>query len=152
MFVACKGGSLLWRQLAICPRLCHQCEHLALVQAQVGFGCACRSWEVCPGPVLLCLRPLTTCFAGTGSQASEDVVPRRLESQKEAKGGTPYSHTVLPLLSICRSNTNACNISSCCMRLGCSHQMSDTGEGAFCSPRTDGYMGMSLTSFTIQSE
>ena len=47
------------------------------------------------GPVLLCLRPPTTCFAGTGSQASEDVVPRRLESQKEAKGSTRYSQYCL---------------------------------------------------------
>ena len=77
-----------------------KCEHLALVQAQVGVWPGL--WF--PGSLsrdLSCFvfRPPTTCFAGTGSQASEDVVPRRLESQKEAKGSIPYptrfSHSCL---------------------------------------------------------
>lgn len=71
-------------------QMTRKCEHLALVQAQVGVWPGLRFLGSLSRDLsCFVFQPPTTCFAGTGSQASEDVVPRRLESQKEAKGSTP---------------------------------------------------------------
>lgn len=92
------------------------------------------------GPVLLCLLTTHYMFCRDRITGLRKCCSEETRKPEGSEGRHSLPHTVLPLLSICRSNTNACNISSCCMRLGCSHQMSDTGEGAFCSPRTDGHV------------
>ena len=89
------------------------------------------------GSVLLCLLTTHYMFCRDRITGLRGCCSGKTRKPEGSEVYHSLPHTILPLLSVCRSNTNACSISSHCMRLGCSRQMSDSGEGAFCSPPTD---------------
>ena len=134
--------------MAICPRMCQKWDEnvniLHLFRFRWGTGQACGSWEVWLGTwfALSSYHPLHV-LQGQACRPQRVLFLMRLGSQKEAKGiisyPTPFSHCCLSIGVMLMPI-----ILYAAARWWCTHQMSDTGDGAFCSPCTDRHVTHSL--------